>query len=160
MKLKKKENSLLSRLIKISDLPLWKLITIFNGAWPTTSTKLTRTRTIRDGRSYFKWKNFWFICTHFIDDSKATITNQAYTFFIREYLGFKDEANGVTWKNRNITFPYFYMMPKCCFLYSSIFQYTIWYIQVVFSVVFPVILSSCTLLALVTQFIYLLWRNI
>ena len=52
------------------------------------------------------------VCTHFIDDSKATITNQARTFFIRECLGFKDETNGITWKNRNVTFPYFYMMPK------------------------------------------------
>ena len=29
-------------------------------------------------------ENFRFICTHFIDDSKATLTNQARTFFIRE----------------------------------------------------------------------------
>ena len=57
-------------------------------------------------------ENFRFVCTHFIDDSKATIRNQARTFFIRECLGFKDEITGITWKNRNVTFPYFYMMPK------------------------------------------------
>ena len=56
--------------------------------------------------------NFRFICAHFIDDSMATITNQARTFFIRECLGFTDKTTGITWKHRNITFPYFYMMPK------------------------------------------------
>ena len=57
-------------------------------------------------------ENFRFICTHFIDNSKATLTNQACTFFIRECLGFKDATTGITWKHRDVTFPYFYMMPK------------------------------------------------
>ena len=41
-------------------------------------------------------ENFCFIYTHFIDNSKATITNQARTFFIRECLGFIDDTNGIT----------------------------------------------------------------
>ena len=41
-------------------------------------------------------ENFRFICTHFIDNSKATLTNQARIFFIRECLGFKDETTGIT----------------------------------------------------------------
>ena len=57
-------------------------------------------------------EKFCFICTHFIDDSKATITNQAQTFFMREFLGFTDITNRVTWKNKDVTFLYFYMMPK------------------------------------------------
>ena len=57
-------------------------------------------------------ENFRFICTHFIDNSKATITNQTRTFFLRKCLGFKDETNGVTCKNRNVTFLYVYMIPK------------------------------------------------
>ena len=35
-------------------------------------------------------ENFRLICTYFIDDAKATITNQAQTFFMREYIGFTD----------------------------------------------------------------------
>ena len=57
-------------------------------------------------------EKFCFICTHFIDNSNATITNQAHTFFIRECLRIKDKTNGVTWKKRSVTFPYIYMMPK------------------------------------------------
>ena len=57
-------------------------------------------------------ENFRFICTYFIDDSKATLTNQAHTLIIRECLGFTDKTTVITWKHWNVTFPYFYMMPK------------------------------------------------
>ena len=64
------------------------------------------------GQCILNEEKFCFICAHFIDDSKGTITNQACTFFLRECLSFKDETNGVTWKKSSVTFPYFYMMPK------------------------------------------------
>ena len=55
--------------------------------------------------------NFRFICEHFIDNRKATISKQAKAFFQNEILGMRD-GQGIQYKLTSITFPYFYAMPK------------------------------------------------
>jgi hypothetical protein len=55
--------------------------------------------------------NFRFVCEHFIDDKSATLTEQAKAFFRNEILGMRD-GQGIQYKQINITFPYFYAMPK------------------------------------------------
>jgi hypothetical protein len=56
-------------------------------------------------------ENYRFICEHFIDDKTATLTTQAKAFFRNEILGMRD-GQGIQYKLINITFPYFYAMPK------------------------------------------------
>jgi hypothetical protein len=56
-------------------------------------------------------QNFRFICKHFIDNKIATLTEQAKSFFKNEILGMRD-GQGIQYKLINITFPYFYAMPK------------------------------------------------
>jgi hypothetical protein len=56
-------------------------------------------------------ENYRFLCKHFIDDKDATLTDQARLFFKKELLGFRD-GNGIVYKKQDITFPYFYALPK------------------------------------------------
>jgi hypothetical protein len=56
-------------------------------------------------------ENYRFLCKHFIDDKNATLTDQAKSFFRKELLGFRD-GKGIVYKKQNITFPYFYALPK------------------------------------------------
>ena len=59
-------------------------------------------------------ENFRWLCKHFIDDSKATITKQARTFFNLELFGsnMPRDANGKAYKLAHIGLPYFYILPK------------------------------------------------
>ena len=54
-------------------------------------------------------ENYYFIYTHFIDNSKATLTKQADNFFIKECLSFTDN-NGIIWTDNKIATSYFYFI--------------------------------------------------
>ena len=55
--------------------------------------------------------NFRFIFEHFMDDLKANLTKQARDFCINNCIEFRDKDNDSQFM-KEITFPYFYMMPK------------------------------------------------